>query len=1341
MGHFLGRLSAVFLRGRCLCVLTVLLCGVTTVAGDDTRATAVSIAVNSSTGGSISPAGDMDYWRINAPSAGQLVVETTGSTDTIGVLEDSAGNQLEQHDDQDVNTNRNFKIERTVTAGTYYIRISAYRNVTGDYTLHVRHVRTENGSDENEPGNEATQYRNVNPSLGDFNGDGRDDVLLRHEDGRWFYYPMAGRRHIVSGRGVTDLTRNLDWHFAGIGDLNGDGKDDVLLRHEDGRWFYYPMDGRRHIVSGRGVTDLTRKLDWQFAGIGDLNGDGKDDVLLRHTDGRWFYYPMNGRRHIVSGRGVTDLTRNLDWQFAGIGDLNGDGKDDVLLRHDDGRWFYYPMNGKRHITSQRGLAGLTRNLAWQLAAIGDFNGDGKDDVLLRYDDGRWYYYPMDGRRPITSQRGLTDLTRNLAWQLAGIGDLNGDGRDDVLVRNEDGRWFYYPMDGRRHITSQRGLADLTRNLAWSISLTADGPAPPEQPVVVDDTPDLVVDAPSVSASTLTAEEEFTLRVTVRNRGTGQSNATTLRYYRSSDGTISATDTRVATNAVPALAASGSRGMSLILFAPTTAGTYYYGACVDTVSSENNTGNNCSSGVRVTVEEEAGADVPDLVVESPSVNSSTLIPSEAFTLSVTVRNQGGGRPGTTILRYYRSPNSTISSSDTQVSTDPVLGLSASDSSPQSETLIAPSSVGTYYYGACIDGASGESNTSNNCSSGVRVTVEDVPDVPDLEVEESPTAAIAVYTEAKFEVDVVVRNIGTEQSTATTLRYYRSTDSTIDRADTQVGTNAVPALAASDSRAMSIILLVPSTAGAWYYGACVDPVTGESNTENNCSIGMWVTVEEDARTGPPDLTVKSPSVSNSTLSPGETFTFSARVQNSGTGRSGSTTLRYYRSDNSSISTGDTQVSSDSVPGLSTSQISSERASLTSPSDIGTYYYGACVDTVSGESNTGNNCSDSVRVTVEEVPDARTIGDFPISVSSSCPTEISVCVRDHQCEDGDAVRVTVNNNVIFSGEIFNRWSCRTVPVREGRNSIEMYAINGTGFQGNCSYADANTGEIRITGRGGTVRTQQWRHRGGAGSRANLEINIGPSRDNCSFTANPPTPPTASDLVVESPSVSDSTLTAGYSFTFSVKVRNQGDRDSGSNRLVVYRSTDETINSRDMLVRGIRYLSVQLDASESYSYSVSIDPPFAVSTYYYGACIETDDFENYTGNNCSSGVRVTVEAGEPDLVVDSLSVSDSTLTFTETFTLSVSMHNRGNSPSSGDEFGLSIILSSDSTISRADEILFTDPLRRLSPGDSFTQLIPIEAHLTAGTYYIGACIKIVLGEINTDNNCSSGVRVTFSD
>ena len=460
--HYSGRAYSIFIRCWRLCLLTALLCTVASVAADDTPSSAVVIAVNSSATGEISPEDDVDYWRIVVPSRGQLVVETSGDTDTVGVLEDDSGNRIALNDDGDTGTN--FKIAAPVDAGTYYIRVSGYDfDETGPYTLHVRHVPDVVVSD--------TPDNRINPPLafGDFDGDGRDDVLLRHEDGRWFYYPMNGRNHISAWRGLADLTRNRDWRFAGIGDLNGDGRDDVLLRHTDGRWFYYPMDGRRHIVSQRGLADLTRNLDWQVAGIGDLNGDGKDDVLLRHEDGRWFYYPMDGRRHITSGRGYADLTRNLAWQVAGIGDLNGNGKDDVLLRHTDGRWYYYPMNGRRFITSERGGAGLTRNLDWQFAGIGDFNADGMDDVLLRHDDRRWYYYPMDGRRFITSARGPADLTRNSDWQLAGIGDLNGDGKDDVLVRHDDGRWFYYPMDGRRHIVSGRGLADLTRNTDWSIA--------------------------------------------------------------------------------------------------------------------------------------------------------------------------------------------------------------------------------------------------------------------------------------------------------------------------------------------------------------------------------------------------------------------------------------------------------------------------------------------------------------------------------------------------------------------------------------------------------------------------------------------------------------------------------------------------------------------------------------------------------------------------------------------------------------------------------------------------------------------------------------------------------
>ena len=113
-------------------------------------------------------------------------------------------------------------------------------------------------------------------------------------------------------------------------------------------------------------------------------------------------------------------------------------------------------------------------------------------------------------------------------------------------------------------------------------------------------PDLVVDAPSVSNSSPTAGASFRLSATVRNQGTGQSAATTLRFYRSSDGTISASDTEVGSHAVGGLAASRTSAHSTDLTAPSSAGTYYYGACVESVSGETNTGNNCSSAVTVTV---------------------------------------------------------------------------------------------------------------------------------------------------------------------------------------------------------------------------------------------------------------------------------------------------------------------------------------------------------------------------------------------------------------------------------------------------------------------------------------------------------------------------------------------------------------------------------------------------------------------------------------------------------------------------------------------------------------------------------------------------------------------
>ena len=133
--------------------------------------------------------------------------------------------------------------------------------------------------------------------------------------------------------------------------------------------------------------------------------------------------------------------------------------------------------------------------------------------------------------------------------------------------------------------------------------------------------------------------------------------------------------------------------------------------------------------------------PDLIVQSPSVSTVTLTPGQTFTLHATVHNQGDAQAAATMLHYYRSNNSTITSwNDTEVGTDAVGVLDASDSSAASIELTAPTDVSAgvaVFYGACVDSVGGERNTDNNCSTGVRVIVAE--DEDDAQGDHTPDAS--------------------------------------------------------------------------------------------------------------------------------------------------------------------------------------------------------------------------------------------------------------------------------------------------------------------------------------------------------------------------------------------------------------------------------------------------------------------------------------------------------------------------------------------------------------------------------------------------------------------------
>ena len=120
--------------------------------------------------------------------------------------------------------------------------------------------------------------------------------------------------------------------------------------------------------------------------------------------------------------------------------------------------------------------------------------------------------------------------------------------------------------------------------------------------------------------------------------------------------------------------------------------------------------------------------PDLVVQSPAVSNSSPDAGTAFTFSATVRNRGSGQSASTTLRFYRSTDATVSTSDTEVGSNAVGALAAAGTGAESIDLTAPSSAGTYYYGACVESVSGESDSQNNCSSAVAVTVAAAPETP-------------------------------------------------------------------------------------------------------------------------------------------------------------------------------------------------------------------------------------------------------------------------------------------------------------------------------------------------------------------------------------------------------------------------------------------------------------------------------------------------------------------------------------------------------------------------------------------------------------------------------------
>ena len=310
------------------------------------------------------------------------------------------------------------------------------------------------------------EYTDIYP-LGDQNGDGYDDIMLYdcNEERGYIYFGGSPMDTVaVNSIRFFDRANNILGSIAVI-DINDDGTKDIVVTTTVYNDSIYWHPGPIKIYYGGNVVDTFPNITFYPPPgakstlpqvLKDFNGDGKSELVIRDSNlpfsqkqyGTLYFYNTKTQfdtipQYIITGDSTKKISIGV---IETSGDINGDGKTDFTITGSEGegtsyRYFRSFYLGNENFDLEPSIIyyqdeHLFDLLVWQI--INDINGDNKDDILIK-DYGYYpYYYKnviLHGSFPIDTipDVGLNTQNEGLG-EIISLGDVNGDGYNDFFSK-------------------------------------------------------------------------------------------------------------------------------------------------------------------------------------------------------------------------------------------------------------------------------------------------------------------------------------------------------------------------------------------------------------------------------------------------------------------------------------------------------------------------------------------------------------------------------------------------------------------------------------------------------------------------------------------------------------------------------------------------------------------------------------------------------------------------------------------------------------------------------------------------------------------------------------------